>query len=392
MTNNVRRFDRSEVGPVQTTPQGFLRLPVFATRVGVFNYKTADGRTIRELRPEEEVFKADSLATLADAPVTLRHPPVMVTSDNVDQYLRGYVSGTVKQDGDKVAGMAIVSHADAIKAVKVDGLREVSCGYLADLEMTPGVWKGQPYDCIQRNIRYNHLAIVDQGRAGPEVRLRLDAGDAVIESMSHQPPTQEKPMTKITLAGQEFEVDQKVADALKAHNDAADKAKSDAVAAETKKIDGKQAEIDAAKSNADKAQAKADSLASELEKAKSERKDSLTDEQKRAMVKDRIELEKVAAYLGVEKADTMSDLELKKAVIVKDAPKADLTGKSEHYVAARFDTVAEQVRERADFNKVLGASIASGTRADGADGNDADAARKRMMERDNKAWKPGEQK
>ena len=42
------------------------------------------------------------------------------------------------------------------------------------------VYNGEPFDFRQTNIRYNHLAIVDEARAGPEARIVLDGEDAVL--------------------------------------------------------------------------------------------------------------------------------------------------------------------------------------------------------------------
>ena len=57
------------------------------------------------------------------------------------------------------------------------GLKELSLGYNLTLEETPGVWNGQEYDAIQRDIRINHLALVREARAGDQARLNIDGRD-----------------------------------------------------------------------------------------------------------------------------------------------------------------------------------------------------------------------
>jgi hypothetical protein len=52
------------------------------------------------------------------------------------------------------------------------GKNELSCGYRCAYEATPGVFGGQAYDYIQRKIRGNHLALVDEGRMGPSVAVQ----------------------------------------------------------------------------------------------------------------------------------------------------------------------------------------------------------------------------
>jgi 8-oxo-dGTP pyrophosphatase MutT (NUDIX family) len=59
--------------------------------------------------------------------------------------------------------------ADGIDLVESEEQREISCGYLYDPDMTPGVFHGEKYDGVMRNIRGNHVAIVEEGRAGPDV-------------------------------------------------------------------------------------------------------------------------------------------------------------------------------------------------------------------------------
>lgn len=63
------RFDfNGSSGEFSRTAQGFLRVNARLTKVGVFKYKGG-----REYRSEEEVFRADSLASLKGAPVTDLH-------------------------------------------------------------------------------------------------------------------------------------------------------------------------------------------------------------------------------------------------------------------------------------------------------------------------------
>lgn len=105
----------------------------------------------------------------------------MLTPKNVKKYQVGFAFEQARQDGDKISIPLVVADEGAIDAVEKNGLREVSCGYYADSVLEPGVFEGQAYDFVQKNIRYNHIAIVEKGRAGSEVRIRLDAEDAVME-------------------------------------------------------------------------------------------------------------------------------------------------------------------------------------------------------------------
>jgi len=175
----VHRFDVATLGNAERTPQGFLKIPAYLTRVGVLEYRRADGQVVRELRPRDEVFRAQSLATLSAAPVTDLHPTQMVSPTNVRELSVGHVSDTVKADGNLVAAHVTIQEAKAIEAVEQGKRRELSCGYQCRIDTTPGVYEGQQYDQVQRDITYNHVAIGPKnwGRAGRDVALRLDAAD-----------------------------------------------------------------------------------------------------------------------------------------------------------------------------------------------------------------------
>lgn len=191
----------------------------------MFTYIDANGKVRRELRHPDDVFDPESLATLKNAPVTLEHPPIMLTPANVKQYSKGWTTDRVEVNRDLVDTDLIIAVDDAIKAVEKDGMRELSSGYTADLEETPGVYNGTPYDVRQRNIKYNHLAIVKKGRAGPEARLRLDSADAVMQDeVPNQTAAQFQPEgendseggdTKtIVVAGQKVDLPSGVADII----------------------------------------------------------------------------------------------------------------------------------------------------------------------------------
>ena len=174
---DVLRLDGS---CAERTPQGGLRVPAFLTRAGVFEYRNANGSVRREYRPPTEVFDAQSLCSLEDAPVTDGHQGA-VRPDSFQSLAKGHVR-SIKQDGQFVAGVVLVQDAALVAAVERGERREVSCGYECRLDMTPGTTPdGEAFDAIQRNIKYNHCAMlpVGAGRAGREVALRLDsAGDA----------------------------------------------------------------------------------------------------------------------------------------------------------------------------------------------------------------------
>jgi hypothetical protein len=149
------------------------------TRTGVFVYRNADGSVRREYRPSAEVAKADSLETLKLAPITNQHPPVMVDAANAKQFCVGQVGQDVTLDGINVVSTVVINDGDTIRELETGSKRDVSCGYVCDLDETPGVSPdGDRYDAVQKNIKYNHLAVVPVGRAG-NARIRMDGEDCV---------------------------------------------------------------------------------------------------------------------------------------------------------------------------------------------------------------------
>lgn len=185
--SRVQRLDRSgSLLKPYRTPEGFLFAEGYATRAGIFEYENADGSIRRELRSEEEVSRADSLGSLGNKPVALLHPmeqnadgdlePVDVTPENWDRYAAGTVSPSVTYTADGYVKVAVmVGRQDAIDAIEGGEAQELSCGYSAEVIERAGehpIWGH--YDAMQTDIQYNHCALVPQGRAGANVRLRVD--------------------------------------------------------------------------------------------------------------------------------------------------------------------------------------------------------------------------
>lgn len=194
MSKTVFRYDeRSSLKSPTRTAQGFLKAEGHAARVGIYKYRRADGSTQYELRPEEEVFHPDSLASYDGAPVTIGHPrradgePEDVTAENVRRHEVGTVMGGGRRDGDRVATTSLIKDAAAIRKIE-NGMHELSPGYRIRLDETPGhdaryATPDNPrgfFHAVQRDIRINHHAVVDQARGGSGIRLRMDDAEMVL--------------------------------------------------------------------------------------------------------------------------------------------------------------------------------------------------------------------
>jgi hypothetical protein len=161
---------------------GSLVAEVFAARTGLQDYLGAEvdpegsrfkaDQIVKVYRPESEVFKVDSLATYAAAPVTLDHPSVEVTADNWRDYGRGEINGDVARDGQRVRVPIIVRDAAAVKAATTTH-KQLSMGYATDLQFPADGQHpdGTACDAFQTNLRINHIALVRAARGGPELRV-----------------------------------------------------------------------------------------------------------------------------------------------------------------------------------------------------------------------------
>lgn len=172
--SRVIRLDSIPLKQTHFTPEGYLSDRPILTTTGIFEYMNSDGSVRRELRLPEEVFAPESLATYKGKPVIITHDAGLITKDNVHQEQIGTILSEGYRSGNDVRAEIIIHDTDEMKDC---GLKELSLGYNLDLDETPGVWEGQPYDAIQRNIRINHLALVREARAGETARLNIDSRD-----------------------------------------------------------------------------------------------------------------------------------------------------------------------------------------------------------------------
>lgn len=375
------------------TTDGFLTGRAIVTSIGVFTYEYADGTVSRELRPPEEVFAFDSLESMKMKPVTNLHPDGFVTPENAKDLSVGNLGSNVTTttqehlyggmtpsdkitDGIHVAIDMIISDADAITDI-LDGRRALSMGYTCEIENTPGVYMGVEYDCIQRNIRYNHCAIVDAARAGDAAQIHLDSVDAILKANPiariDNKNQEDKPMKKVRIDGVDCEVDDMIAQHIASLTKRGDDAEKKVAELEKIVSDGKteisklEAERDTAKDRADKAEAN-------LEKAKA---DALDESRIDSLVAERVALYDAADKAGVKIEGEMKMDDIKKAVIKAVFPSVNLDGKDAAYVSACFDTAVAEISKQGDSAQ---RAVAYGGNGNGEEKYDAAAARQRMIE------------
>jgi len=168
-------YDAAPISTRRKTGDGYLVAEARAARTGVQLYSGAevgrpDLQVVRVMRPHDEVFSSDSLASYAHKPMTVGHPPKGVTAETWRQHSVGHTSNEVAQDGIYVRLPMMLADAEAIRSLE-NGTKEISVGYTCDLAWEPGSANGETWDAVQKRIRVNHVAIVPKGRAGAECRI-----------------------------------------------------------------------------------------------------------------------------------------------------------------------------------------------------------------------------
>lgn len=317
------RTDKGTLGKPVRLSNGRVIVSANISRSGVFHYVRADGSVSREYRPPSEVFSPESMKSFQLVPVTDNHPPGGVNSMNAAQLAVGTTGENVHRN-DKLLTCPIALNDEHTIAQAYAGKVELSCGYHSVIVPSPGVSpEGEPYDVIQTKIRGDHVALVDRGRAGSEVRLRMDG---------HQ---KQEPLTpQIQDHNMSAELHQKISQLT--ITGSLDKSRADAAELSLK---NSEARADKAEADKDTLQAKVDSLEAEAA-AQVKRSD--------AEISELVSLRSDAlVVLSKEfKCDGKTSREIKEAIVAKVTGKAFPENKADGYVDARFDSCMESFNEK----------------------------------------------
>ena len=152
------------------------------SKAGVFDYSGAQigvtgpdaMRVFKVYRPESELADPECIESFKLLPFVDGHAMLGAEQDGLvppeQKGVGGMIGETVYFDAPYLrANLRIVS--ESLKNAIASGKIELSPGYRCVYEMTSGVYNGQHYDAIQRRIRGNHLALVPDGRSGPDVSV-----------------------------------------------------------------------------------------------------------------------------------------------------------------------------------------------------------------------------
>ncbi len=325
-------LDRATFKPTsrEYTDEGYLRVPGRVARTGIQQYLARDlglsdrapTDVINVYRPPEEVFSADSLASYADADACNDHPDTMVNADNFKRVAIGHVSGPATQDGDYVLASLVIKDAQAIKDVE-SGKVELSAGYEAEYIHEPGVTKdGQKYEFVQRDIRINHVALVDKARAGNRAKLFDNKPEGV--------------MPLITLDGRTVEVaDSSTATLI-----------TDIFDRKNKEISTLTADMEEMEKKHDKAQAEKDMAEEELEKEKKKSGDSAISDRLAEIVSVTADAKLIAGKDFI--CDSVDTMVIRRKAMTDTRNSRDWSKESDVYVTAAFDMAKEAKEKEAE--------------------------------------------
>jgi len=320
----------------EVTPEGYLRVKGRVARTGVQEYLAHElglegnpNRIVYVYRPEEEVFAPSSLESYEDKDVTDDHPNDLVTSDSWRGFSVGHVTGPGARVDDWVDVPMLIKHKDTIAKV-LDGKAELSAGYLAEYVPEPVTVNGVQCDFVQRNIRINHVAVVDAARAGREARIFDATPTKKVQPMAQRKVVLDsKRKLSVTLDDDQAEVVETAIQALEEAKDDAEKRADEAEAEAEKKdaqIEALEAKVEAMPSEEDMEKQVSDRVAQVLKVTKQARK----------MVK------------GFDSAGVVSPVEIQRAALKQMRPSKDWDSKNAVQIAAAWEFACDAEGEDKD--------------------------------------------
>jgi hypothetical protein len=354
----VTRYDRMAIMDSAIDDDGFLNITACPiAKPGVFPYRFSDGSELMEAKLPDDIFSPGTVESANSKPITNDHPNETVKPSNYKKYAVGMTHNDATSDGRHLKVSMTVADQHTLDQIR-DGKHELSIGFLANVDENPGEFQGTRYDASQKNIKINHIAIVDCGRAGHDVNLFGDSAEMVQDDKKQNGGNQ---MTKLMLdSGDEIELESEAAKKVQAQfktykqqiTDAKEQAKKSKQEAEEsdKKAKAAKDDKDKAEKEANKSKAEADAEKDKAKKAKQDAADSI-----QKAVKARLSLEKQAKKVLGDSYDFESkdDKQIKVDAIKQLNDSFDDKGKDDVYINTYFDAM-QDIAETKGFDNAGG--------------------------------------
>lgn len=124
------------------------------------------------LRDPDELKKAADSSN--GKQLMIEHIPVSADDPQKDEWVGG--TGTDAEfDYPYLYNSLHVHDRKGIDGIESGKQRELSAAYRYRPDMTPGTFHGEPFDGVMRDISFNHICLVSQGRAGSDVMVLDEA-------------------------------------------------------------------------------------------------------------------------------------------------------------------------------------------------------------------------
>ncbi len=152
-----------------------LRTPISKATVNPYYGREIPEGTALGLDLERVYYLLRDPGELAKAAPSFARNQLMFvhTSVSADDPKQDSIAGTIGSEVEFLAPYLIADlciwDVEAIAGVETDTVRELSASYHYRADMTPGMYEGQRYDGVMRDIQGNHVALVKSGRAGSDV-------------------------------------------------------------------------------------------------------------------------------------------------------------------------------------------------------------------------------
>jgi len=343
MLKGINLVDRISVPSERTlTDAGQMIVPCKFARTGAQLYTAGQlglkdeepSKVITVYRDEADVFAEDSMESFRSAPVTIGHPKnevgesVSVSAENAKELQVGALEGMPVRDEDTLGGTLVLTAQEAIDALDA-GTQELSAGYLCDIEDVDGKF-------YQRNIRANHIAIVEKGRAGASCRISDEAIEVADEEILKSVDVETVDVETVEVETVEV-VLADVQEALVTKEEELKVALEDA-ATQTLLVDELKKAVEAS-------DVALESVKVELADAKAAAEESV-----------------VARCSAIENARLIADIrdvsdktvaQIERMVVEDQMPEKDFEGKSEAYVSAMFEILVDASKGETPMSKLL---------------------------------------
>jgi len=179
-------FDRAPTSQCCFDSDGRLRVSdARISRAGISRYRGDEipgwrllgldgGREYRMLRHPDELAKA--ARTFRGVPLLSRHAEL--GEPHRPELVIGTVGSDAHFDGEYLRAGVCVWAAPAIRAIQDESKRQLSAGYrYQPPDMTPGMFRGQRFDGVMRDLEAGHVALCAAGKCGPDCAIKLDTED-----------------------------------------------------------------------------------------------------------------------------------------------------------------------------------------------------------------------